>query len=145
MKQHGCFHSFAVLHSLFDGDLISAHICIRRLNEVCACACAWAFPRLLKKLLNFASDKRRRVYRVVFGARQLGASVRLHSWMFKSSNISLAAVYHWGPESLFSKEKQKHKPVFILSMSNLSYVELTCTSLTYWASALMPQPGTLSL
>lgn len=56
--------------------------------------CVRAFPRLLKKLLNFASVKRRRVYRVVFGARQLGAPVRLHSWMFKSSNISLAAVYH---------------------------------------------------
>lgn len=45
-------------------------------------------------VLNFTSVKRRRVYRVVFGARQLGASVRLHSWMFKKSKISLAAVYH---------------------------------------------------
>lgn len=34
--------SFAVLHSLFDGDLISAHICIRRLNEACVCVCVCA-------------------------------------------------------------------------------------------------------
>lgn len=59
-------------------------------------------------VLNFTSVKRRRVYRVVFGARQLGASVRLHSWMFKSSKISLAAVYHCGPKSLFSKDRH-HK------------------------------------